>query len=380
MKTQLIAFAAWAALAALPAALQGQTKVFSTGLLNPAKIILGPPGSLLVSEFDVTPNSGRVSIVSSSGVRRTLVDGLPSGVGSNGPDGPTGLVLDGNTLYVAIGDGDELQNTSAADGTQVPNQKAPASPILDTILQIDFGGSVDKITSAFTLKAPDHFVLANGQPVAVDNGSGDKATISMLSQFRYRGDPVTIYRNSHPYALVKSPEGSNRLYLTDAGLNALVQVDLPSGRFRVLTSFPNQPNRGSSGPPTVEAVPDSIEPFGGKLLVTLLTGFPFSPGDSKVLMVDPATGAASVLLDNLTNTVAIAWRTGFFGGLSFYVLQFSNDLLNHGPGQLLLVSAGTTKVVVDNLNGPSAMVLDRPAGRLYITTKAGNLLEYDLPN
>src|ERR1017187_4119989 len=241
MKTQLIAFAAWAALAALPAALQGQTKVFSTGLLNPAKIILGPPGSLLVSEFDVTPNSGRISIVSSSGIRRTLVDGLPSGVGANGPDGPTGMVLDGNTLYIAIGEGDQLQN-GTADGTQVPNQQAPASPILDTILQINFGGSVDRITTAFTLKAADHLVLANGQPVPMDNGAGDKATISMLSQFRYRGDPVTIYRNSHPYALVENPGDSNHLYLADAGLNALVQVDLPSGRSRVFTSFP-----GSAG-------------------------------------------------------------------------------------------------------------------------------------
>src|SRR6185369_3951128 len=111
-----------------------------------------------------------------------------------------------------------------------------------------------------------------GQPVSLDNGAGDKATLSMLSVFRLRPDPVTIYRNSHPYALAKTPEDPNHLYLSDAGLNAIVQVDLPSGRWRTLTSFPNQPNRvAGSGPPTVEAVPDSIEPFAGKLLVTLLT-------------------------------------------------------------------------------------------------------------
>src|SRR4051794_41977142 len=107
MKTRLVAFAACAAFTAFVPPLFGQSKVSSTGRLNPAKIILGPAGSLLVSEFDDKPNSGRVSIVGPSGVRRTLIDGLPSGVGANGPDGPTGLVLDGNTLYLAIGEGDQ---------------------------------------------------------------------------------------------------------------------------------------------------------------------------------------------------------------------------------------------------------------------------------
>src|SRR5437879_361340 len=76
-------------LAAVFSPLQAQPRVFTTGLLNPAKIILGPAGTLLVSEFGGQPNSGRVSIVSSTGVRRTLIDGLPSGVSPDGPDGPT---------------------------------------------------------------------------------------------------------------------------------------------------------------------------------------------------------------------------------------------------------------------------------------------------
>src|SRR5204863_1249285 len=146
----------------------------------------------------------------------------------------------------------------------------PAARILATVLQINFAAPVDKILTEFTLATADHTTLADGASVALDNGAGDKATVSRLSEFRYRPDPVAIYRNSHPYALAKIPGDANHLYLADAGLNALVQVDLPSGRSRKLTSFPNQPNRGPIGPPVSEAVPDSIQISGGRLLVTLL--------------------------------------------------------------------------------------------------------------
>jgi hypothetical protein len=73
-----------------------QTTVFASGLLNPSKIILGPGGSLLAGETGSTPNSGRISVISPSGTRSTLIDGLPSGPGppSGDADGPNGLLLD----------------------------------------------------------------------------------------------------------------------------------------------------------------------------------------------------------------------------------------------------------------------------------------------
>lgn len=375
---QPIAYAALVILAAACTPLGAQPRVFATGLLNPAKIILGPSGTLLVSEFDIKPNSGRVSIVSSSGTRRTLIDGLPSGVAADGPDGPTGLVLDDTTLYVAIGEGDQLQ-AGTAQNTSVPSAAGPSSPILTTILQINFAGPVDRITTGFTLKTADHPTLADGNSVSLDNGAGDKATVIMLSEFRYRPDPVTIYRNSHPYALSKFPGDANHLYLADAGLNSLVQVDLPSGRPHKLTSFPDQPNHAPFGPPFSEAVPDNIRIYGSQLLVTLLTGFPFAAGNSKVMAVDPVSGKASVFLDNLTSTIDIAFRTRFFGGVEFYILEFSADILTGAPGRLRLLSNAGPSVVADNLPGPSSMALDLAAGKIYITTKGGgNILQVDL--
>jgi len=342
-------------------------------------VILGPAGTLLVTEFSTQPNSGRISIVSSAGVRRTLIDGLPSGVGANGPDGPTGLVLDdNNTLYVAIGEGDQLQNGTAM-GTAVPNTAGPASPILATILQFNFATTVDKIATGFALKAADHTSLSDGLPVTLDNGAGDKATAVMLSEFRYRPDPVAVYRNSHPYSLAKFPGDANHLYLADAGLNAVVQVDLPSGRSRKFTAFPNQPNHGPIGPPVSEAVPTSIRVYGGRFLVTLLTGFPFATGNSKIMSVDPVSGSATVFLDGLTSTIDVATRARFFGGVDVYVLEYSSDILTETPGRLRLLGSGGASVVADALPGPSSMALDAGAGKIYITTKGdGSILQVDV--
>lgn len=378
MLKRLLTYTALGMLAASSTPLSAQPRAFATGLLNPAKVILGPSGTLLVTEFSEKDNSGRVSIVSSTGARRTLIDGLPSGSAAEGPDGPTGLYLDDNTLYVAIGEGDQLQ-AGTAMGTAVPKTTRPASPILATILQFNFAGTVDKITTGFTLKIADHSTLADGNSVSLDNGAGDKATVSMLSEFRYRPDPAAIYKNSHPYALSKFPGDATHLYMTDAGLNALIQVDLPSGRSRKLTSFPNQPNRGPIGPPVSEAVPDSIRPFGSSLLVTLLTGFPFFTGNSKVMAVDPVSGKADVFMENLTSTIDIAWRTRFFGGVEFYVLEFSANILTGEPGRLRLFNGGSSSVVADNLPGPSSMALDAAAGKIYIVTKGGgNIFQVDL--
>src|ERR1700730_14420290 len=93
-------------MAACVTATAQRATVFATGLKYPSRIITGPSGNLLVTEADTTPNSGRVSLIDKSGNRRTLIDGLPSGLAApgNDVDGPNGLALNGRTLYIANGD------------------------------------------------------------------------------------------------------------------------------------------------------------------------------------------------------------------------------------------------------------------------------------
>ena len=80
-------------LASLSASAQ-QATTFATGLSFPSKMITAPGGNLLVAETGPMPNSGRVSIVDHNGTRRTLIDGLPSGINTatvgQDPSGPSG--------------------------------------------------------------------------------------------------------------------------------------------------------------------------------------------------------------------------------------------------------------------------------------------------
>src|SRR3954452_11828032 len=81
--------------------------VLATGLQHPIKLSFTPRGNLLVAENGTEKNSGRVSIVDRSGKRRTLIQGLPSGLSSpnNDPDGVTGVEVREHILYIVIGEG-----------------------------------------------------------------------------------------------------------------------------------------------------------------------------------------------------------------------------------------------------------------------------------
>src|SRR5438045_746665 len=96
----LIAAAATSMLAATEAYAQKACTQFASGLQFPLAITQSNQGNLVVAEGGQgTPNTGRISIVDSSGARRTLLAGLPAGLSDVGdPDGPGGLFLRGRTL------------------------------------------------------------------------------------------------------------------------------------------------------------------------------------------------------------------------------------------------------------------------------------------
>src|SRR5207249_841394 len=127
---------------------------------------------------------------------------------------------------------------------------------------------------------------------------------------------------------------TNRLWMTDAGLNSLVTIDTQTGHANTAVKIPSQRNGGTTGPPVNDAVPDSLRIYGNRLLVTLLTGFPFAAGNSKVLAVDPATGQSDVFIDNLTSALDIVWRARPLARPVFYVLEYSANLLAAAPGRV----------------------------------------------
>jgi hypothetical protein len=352
------------------AAAQCPGATFTGGLQLPSKIIQGGKGNLIVAETGTfAPNSGRISIVDGNGNRRTLLDGLPSGINEIGDiSGPGGLYLQGRTLYIVNGEGDATL-AGPIPGTEVPNP-SPSSPILSSVLALHFSGEVEKTATGFTLSLADHQALKNGDKVKLNNGKGDKVTLELVADFPdYTPDPLPFFppnvRHSNPYGVTKIEDN---LFVADGGQNAVFAVAIDSGSISTLTSFPPLPNPlfPGFGGPFIEAVPDSIREFDGQLYVTLLRGFPFLPGNSTVMKVNPSNGAATPLISGLTSAIDVL-PVKDKGETSYLTLEISTNLLAGNPGRLqhFATPAGPGAVISSCLISPSSMVRDEDS--LFVT-------------
>src|SRR6476661_5471248 len=346
----------------------------TSGLRRPMGMALSNQGNVLVSETGtLTPQSGRISIVDPSGDRRTLLDGLPSGRSDVGdPAGPAGIAMRGRTLYALMSIGDSVL-PSPVPTRNLANPNV-SSPIFSSILAIHFSVQVEKTTAGFTLSQADQQTLAARQDVHLSNGGGDTVDIEMVANFPdYVSDPLpgfpAIVRGSNPFGLAVV---ADRLYVTDGGRNLVWQVDIPTGSFSPLATFPTIPNPlfPAVGGPVVEAVPTGIEYVEGELLVTLFRGVPFAPGTSAVVQIDPSTGVQSPFLSGLKTAIGVLGiKNG--GEESYLVLQNSSGLAPFfgGPGLVLQFDSpgGAPTMLADCLARPTAMLRDAKTGTLYIT-------------
>jgi hypothetical protein len=296
--------------------------------------------------------------VNLDGERRTLLDGLPSGINDVGdPSGPAGLFMRGRTLYVVIGVGDAYLPGG------VPNPNPASSPIFGSVLAIHFSASVEKTGESFILSVSDHQALADGEQVELSNESGDTITLELIARVL-----DALPGNENPFDLVAI---GDRLYVTDGGRNLVWEVDIPTGAFGVLTTFPQIPNPlfGIVGPPMTDAVPTGIAYARGQLLVTLFSGVPFAPGTSVVEQVDPVTGNHTPLITGLKTAMDVA-PTKERGDADYLVLQHASAGPFFGsPGVLLRFEApGTAPTVLSNcLSQPTSMALDSKTGTVYVT-------------
>lgn len=345
----------------------------ATGLVRPQGVTQSNIGNLIVAEAGPgTPNTGRISIVSPAGERRTLLSGLPSGRADVGdPAGPAGVFMRGRTLYAAIGIGDAIL-AGPVPRTAIANP-TPSSPLFSSVLAIHFSAEVERSTAGFVLSLADHNALALGQRVTLANGGGETITLELVANFPdWIPEPLpslaSNVRGSNPFDLVVV---ADQVFVTDGGRNLVWRADAPTGSYAALTDFPRIPNPiFPVGPPTSEAVPTGIAFQDGSLLVTLLRGAPFADGTSTVMAVDPATGAQSAYISGLKTAIdtrQLRWGEAstqlvlqysygpapFFGGLGA-VLRFDTP-------------AGPARVLDNCLAQPTSMAWDAKAGQLYVT-------------
>ena len=400
MKVKNLALYLAAALACALAATAARAQSVSVvvgGLKGPTRVVMTSKGNLLVAESGDGPNAGRLSVIDrQTRARRTILDGLPAGPSAEGGiSGPSGLAVQGRTVYVSIGAGDAVQ-AGPAPGTEKANPN-PSSPLLSSLLAVRVPANVEEMTAGFTLTAADHAALKGGERLTLSNGAGDRLTVELIADFpdhtaEPRPDFAENVRVSNPFGVAVN---GNLVYVVDASQNVVRVVGADSGSVSTLTTFAQYDNPLPFGPPKIDAVPDSVRLFGDRLLVTTLTGFPFPSGVAQVRQVNLATGEQTALINGLTTAIDVlpvrtppahgegapplasnAARKG--GGTvaaledreNFFVLRISDNMLQNAPGRLLLYDSPTEGPVTlaAPLVGPTGLARDPKNGDLFITS------------
>jgi hypothetical protein len=346
------------------------TSVLTTGLTTPVKMITAGDNSILVSEQGTAvPNTGRLSRVDrSTGVRETLMSGLPSGVNNLGgppaPSGPTGLILHGHTLYLTISGGDSTQNVS---GFEFPSSSPPSSPIFASVLELILPGGWEQLSSPFVMTLSDQTALAAGNVVILNNADGESLSIRLVVDLPdYTPNPQpgfpNVVRSSNLFGIERFQQ---HLYVVDAAQNDIKGVNISDGQTSVFVAFPDRPNPlFPFGRPFIEPVPDSIHRVGNQLLVTMLTGFPFVQGLAEVQTVSLNSGEHETLIPGLTSAIdVLALDT------SYYTLEFSTNLLAQQPGRIRFYSSADAApvLVVGGLISPTSLARDENTGDLFVT-------------
>ena len=367
---------------------QAQTSVFTVGLNNPAKITIAGSSSLLVSESGTdVPNNGRISLVNrTTGARRTLIDGLPSGINRSGgapeASGPSGIKLSGLKLYLTISAGDTSMQVT---GGAIVNP-APSSPLLISILELTLPADYETLASGFTLSFADQTTLNSNAPVTLTNAEGKQLIVRLVVNLPdYVSDPRPMLpeniRESNPYGVEIS---GGALYIADASFNLLYRVQISTGAFEVFTTFAFKPNPTTVGPPVIEPVPDSIRLVGNNLYISFLSGFPFVAGLAEVRTVNLNTRAQTVLIPNLTSALDVLPFNGTGGADdSYLVLEFSANMLAQAPGRLKLFTSPSesSRILADGLITPTSIARDAPTGRIFVTEKAtGRIMRVNAPH
>jgi hypothetical protein len=346
------------------------TSVFASGLSAPVKSILTPRGNLLVAEAGSGPNTGRISIIDPGGNRRTLIDGLPSGFAppNMDPSGPSALALRGRTLFVVIGAGDgTLPGPLPATEMINPN---PSSRFLSSVLQFRLSPQVEDTTQGFTLDQTGLF--SNGFSKTADS-AGNELFVEVVTNFpNFTADSRPNFpgnvRASNPFAIAVN---GRKLYVVDASQNQVWEVDSDTGSRRSIIVFGPKPNPlfPTLGPPVLDVVPDGVRFIGKSLLIPLLTGFPFAPGNSEIRRIRLVNGANEPFIRGLTSAIDVLPVEDQSGQNRYLVLEFSTNQLAGAPGRLSRYDQadGAPVVLVNNLVSPTNLVRDEVTGDLFVT-------------
>lgn len=209
--------------------------------------------------------------------------------------------------------------------------------------------------------------------------SGAYEVVADLGQYEMDNDPDADGPDSNPYDLTVGDDGY--LYVSDAGANAVLRVNLETGDITTYFVLPNVPNplfdQGLGGP-TMDPVPTGLA-FGidGALYVSFLTGFPFPQGAAFFVRLADLNSDGDAMDSGESFLVS--------GGLSAltditfdlegapYLVEFSTNFMGDNvPGRLMQYApTGNVEIAIDLIT-PTALVISE--SNIFISEESAGMV------
>jgi hypothetical protein len=320
---------------------QGGGTTVASGLNGPMGVLVAPDGTVWVIDSGTGGDTEVAGVDPATGQPVTAKLGDTAQVVQVAPDG---------TQSVAVNLPSLLQGMEASGGNRLA--------LLDNTLYA---------TSGFWIEdaGPD---AAPNMATVVKIENGQVTPVANLWNLERDQNPGGFIKETHPYGLAAGPDGN--LWVTDAGANDLLKVNPATGQIDVVTVFDGVPsplpNEGRGGAMESDPVPTGVA-FGpdGAAYVSLLPGFPFLPGSSKVVKVT-ADGQVSDYATGLTMLTDL--RTGPDGNLyGVQIGQFTEQGPTPNSGAIIRIKEGAaSEVILSDLSFPTSIDFT-PAGDAYLT-------------
>ncbi|MEN8374753.1 MAG: ScyD/ScyE family protein [Gemmatimonadota bacterium] len=254
------------------------------------------------------------------------------------PDGEHTEVARLPSLYLAPGDG--------AGGSRVA--------VLD--------GTVYATVGAYSVDPPPGMASV----VRIDDGRAIQ--LVNIWDFESSNNPDGLLPGSNPYGLAVGPDGD--LWMTDAAGNALYRIDPATGETEVVAVFEGVPSpiphADRGGVMETDPVPTGVTfDEEGNAYVSLLPGFPFAPGSSKVVKVT-SDGVVTDYATDLTMLTDVRMAPdGHLYAVSIGLFTDQGPVPNSGA--IIRLQEGTaSEAVVSDLLFPTSIDFNE-AGDAFLT-------------